>query len=70
VFCKAKVGNLDVAVYVEKDVLWFQVAVHDVQNMEVVKGQGNLCGVEFCNRVGEALGSNQRQSAYFDNTED
>lgn len=40
---------------VEEQVFGFQVSVYDVLFVEVFESKGNLCGVEFGNRIGEAL---------------
>lgn len=47
VLCEAKVCDLDVAVKVEEDVFWLEVAVNDVEAVEVVECEGDLCCVEF-----------------------
>ena len=46
-FCEAKVGDFDVSVVVEEDVFGFEVAVDDVEIVEVVESEGDFCGVEF-----------------------
>ena len=51
----AEVGDLDVAVGAEEDVLGLEVAVDDVERVEVVEREGDLGGVELGDRVGEAL---------------
>ena len=57
---EAKVGDLEVAVAVEQQVLGLQVAVDDVVRVQVVEGQGDLGGVELGDGVGEALGLAQQ----------
>lgn len=52
---EAEVGDLDVAVGAEEDVLGLEVAVDDVERVEVVEREGDLGGVELGDRVGEAL---------------
>lgn len=52
---ESEIGDLDVSVEVEQDVLGLEVPVDDVVVVEVVKRERDLCCVEFCYRVGEAL---------------
>jgi hypothetical protein len=54
-FGETKVGNLEVTMAVEQQVLGLQVAVDDVVRVQVVEGEGDLSGVELCDGVGEAL---------------
>jgi hypothetical protein len=54
-FGEAKVGDFDVSVRVYEDVLGFEIAVDDVEAMQMVQGEGDLCGVEFGHWVWEAL---------------
>ena len=53
---KAKVGDLEVAVAVEQQILGLQVTVDDVVRVQVVQRQGDLGGVKLGDGVGEALG--------------
>jgi hypothetical protein len=46
----AKVGNLDVAVLVEQDVVQLQVAVNNVLRVEVEQPYCYLCRVEPANK--------------------
>jgi hypothetical protein len=55
VFGKAEVGDLDVAVRAEEDVLGLEVSVDDVERVEVVEREGNLGSVELGDRIGETL---------------
>jgi hypothetical protein len=52
---KAKVCYFEVAVTVEQQVLWFKITVDDMFLMQVLERQGDFGGIEFGNRVGEAL---------------
>ena len=54
---ESEIGDLDVSVEVEQDVLGLEVPVDDVVVVEVVKRERDLCCVEFCYWVGEALGA-------------
>jgi hypothetical protein len=58
---EAEISDFDVAVRVEKDVLGFQVAVHDVFAMQMVERQRYLCGVEFSHGIWESLGNDEDQ---------
>ena len=51
---QAEVGEDDVALLVEQDVLGLQVPVHDVEGVEVAQGAGDLGGVEARPRLQEA----------------
>jgi len=42
-------------VSVQKQVLRFQIAVNDVVRVEIIKRKGDLGGVKFRDRIGEAL---------------
>ena len=55
VFCKAEIGNLDMPVSVEEQIFWLQVAINDVQSMQIIECKSNFSGVELCNRVRESL---------------
>ena len=55
VFGEPKVGDLDVTVRAEEDVFWLQVAVDDVERVEVVERERDFGGKEFGDGVGEAL---------------
>ena len=52
---EAEVRDFDVAVEVEKDVFGLEVAVDDVEGVQVVQGECDLRGVELRDRVWEAL---------------
>lgn len=69
---EAKIGDLEVAVAVEQQVLGLQVTVDDVVRVQVVQGQGDLGGVELGDGVGEALGLAQqtKQLAALDKVHD
>ena len=60
VFGKPKVGDLDVAVRAEEDVFRFQVAVDDVERVEVVERERDFGRKEFCDGVRETLGKGGR----------
>ncbi len=53
---EAKVGNFDVPVKIEEDVLGLEVTVNYVEVVQVVEGKRNFRGVELCDWVGESLG--------------
>ena len=55
---ETKIGDLEMAVPVEKQVLGLQVAVDDVQRVQVVQGQGDFCGVELGDGVWKTLWTN------------
>ena len=50
-----EIGYFDMTVVVEEDILRFEVAVDDVEGMEVIEGEGDLCRIEFCDRIREPL---------------
>jgi hypothetical protein len=52
---KAKVRHLDVAIRAQQNVLRFEVSVNNVERMQVVESKRDLCSVELCDRVWEAL---------------
>jgi hypothetical protein len=52
---KSKIGNLQVPVPIEQQVLRLQVTVDDVERMQVIERQCDFCSVEFCHGIGEAL---------------
>lgn len=52
---ETEVGDLDVTVGAEEDVLGLQVAVDDVQRVQVVQCEGYLGSEEFGDGIGEAL---------------
>jgi len=54
-FRKPKVGHFHVSISAEEQVFGLQVTVDDVEGMKVVERQGDFCGVEFSDRVREAL---------------
>ena len=43
---KAEIGNLDVPLLIDQQILWLQVAVHDAARMQVLQRQHNFGGVE------------------------
>jgi len=59
-FGKPKIGNLEMSMSVQEQVLGLEIAVDDVHAVEVVQCQCDLCSIEFGYRVGEAL---ERMSA-------
>jgi hypothetical protein len=52
---KPEIGNLEVPVSVEQQVLRFEVTVNDVHAVEVVQGQSDLGSVKLRYWVGKAL---------------
>lgn len=52
---EAKVGDLEMSMSVEQQVLWFEVSVDDILVVQVFKSQRDLGRIEFGDRVGEAL---------------
>ena len=54
-FGEPKVGDLDVAVRAEEDVFRFQVAVDDVERVQVVERERDFGGKEFRDGVRESL---------------
>lgn len=50
-----EVGDFDVSVGAEEDVLGLEVAVDDVERVEVVEREGHFGGEELSYGVGEAL---------------
>ena len=55
VFCEAEIGDLDVTVEVEKDVLRLQITIDDIFCVEVVEGERDLGRVELRHGVRETL---------------
>jgi hypothetical protein len=53
--CEAEIGNLQVAMSVEEQVFWLEIAINDIQRVQVVQREGDFSGVELGNRVGESL---------------
>ncbi len=51
--CKAKVRKADVTLLGQKDVLGFQVPVHNVQGVKMLEGEDQLSGVKLRDLVGE-----------------
>jgi hypothetical protein len=54
-FGETEVGDFDVSVVVEEDVFGFEVAVDDVEVVEVVEGESDLCSVEFGDWIWKSL---------------
>jgi len=46
VLSESEIGQLEVAFFVDEDILWLQIAVNDVEGMQVLEHQGNLGGIE------------------------
>jgi hypothetical protein len=53
---KSKIGNLEMPMSVQEQVLGLEIAVDDVHAVEIVQCQCDLSSIEFGYRVGEALG--------------
>ncbi len=56
-FGKAKVGDLDVPVCAQQQVFRLEIAIDDVEPVQIVERESHFGRVEFRDRVGEALGS-------------
>jgi hypothetical protein len=54
-FGETEIGNLEMAVSVEEQVLGLQITVDDVHGMQVVESESHLGGVELSDGVGESL---------------
>lgn len=52
---QTEVSQHNVAVVVQKNVLWLEIAVDYITLVQVAEGQGDLRGVELGLRLGEAL---------------
>lgn len=59
---KPKVGDFDVSVRSEEDVFRLEVAVDDVERMEVVDRKRDFGRVELCDGVGESLANSKRKA--------
>ena len=55
VFGESKVGNLNVSIRTEQDVFWLEIAVDDVEGMEVVESECDLGGEELGDWIRESL---------------
>ena len=40
---------------IDKDVFWFEVTIYDVEPVEEVEGECDLCGIELGDRIWESL---------------
>lgn len=69
---EAEVGDLEVAVAVEQQVLGLQVTVDDVVRVQVVERERDFGRVELCDRIGKALALAQqaKQLAALDKVHD
>jgi len=56
VFSESEIGDLDVSVGSEEDVLRLEISVDDVEGVKVVESEGDFGGVELGDRVWESLG--------------
>jgi len=54
-FGETEIGNLEMSVSVEEQVLGLQITVDDVHRVQVVESESNLGGVELGDGVGESL---------------
>lgn len=54
-FGESVVGEGHVPIRVHEDVFWFEVAIHDVEGVEVLEGEEDLGGVEEGGVLGEEL---------------
>ena len=45
---KTKVSKHDVAIVIQKDILWLQITIDDVAFVEIPEGECYLCRVKFC----------------------
>lgn len=53
--CETEIGNFEMTVSVEQQVLGLQITVDDVHRVQVVESERDLGGVELSNGVGESL---------------
>jgi len=61
VFGESEIGDLDVSVGSEEDVLRLEISVDDVEGVEVVESESDFGGVELGDRVGESLGGEKEE---------
>jgi len=54
---EAEIGNLQMTVSVEQQVLWLQIAIYDVARVQVVKSQRDFGSVELGDRIRKSLQS-------------
>ena len=52
---ESEIGDLDVTVVVDENVLRFEVSIDDVEAMKVMKGESDLGSVKLGYRIREAL---------------
>jgi len=50
-FCKTKVSNFDMSLFVDKEVFWFEISVGYVHGVEIVKSEYDFCCKEERNVV-------------------
>jgi hypothetical protein len=65
---KSKIGNLEMSMSVQKQVLGLEITVDDVHAVEIVQCQCDFCSIEFGYRVGEALGRSVSRISTHSNT--
>ena len=52
---ETKIGDLQVSVPIQKQILGLEVSVDDLLRVEVLQGKGHLSGVELSDRIGKPL---------------
>lgn len=58
---KPKVGHFYVPIKIEQDIFGFEVTIDDIERMQMVESQCNLCSVELCHRLRKSLRDQIRQ---------
>lgn len=53
-FREAKICEFQMSVFIQKQILWLKVSVHNLMRMQVIQGTHNFTGVEICRQVIEA----------------
>lgn len=54
-FRKAEISDFEMTMSIEKKVFRLQVPIYDIFRVQILEREGNFSGIEFGNRVGEAL---------------
>lgn len=52
---KSKVGDLDVSIGGEENVLGFEIAVNDIERVQVIESERDFCREEFGHGIRETL---------------